>query len=83
MSVLYIKHKEIYLYRFDFYSSQIFMTLDANSSVTVLQNGPCLRQKTPSVSTIEASHDANGSVTVAKGLTELWSIYINIFFSLF
>ena len=45
------------------------MTLDANSSVTVLQNGPCLTQKTPSVSTIEASHDANGSVTVAKGLT--------------
>ena len=44
------------------------MTLDANSSVTVLQNGPCLTQKTPSVSTIEASHDANGSVTVAKGL---------------
>ena len=46
------------------------MTLDANSSVTVLQNGPCLTQKTPSVSTIEASHDANRSVTVAKGLRE-------------
>ena len=45
------------------------MTLDANSSVTVLQNGPCLTQKTPSVSTIEASHDANRSVTVAKGLS--------------
>ena len=41
------------------------MTLDANSSVTVLQNGPCLTQKTPSVSTIEAS------VTIAKGLIEI------------
>ena len=51
------------------------MTLDANSSVTVLQNGPCLTQKTPSVSTIEASHDANGSVTVAKGLRGLITMH--------
>ena len=59
------------------------MTLDANSSVTVLQNGPCLTQKTPSVSTIEASHDANRSVTVAKGLSHLDFMSVKVDFSVY